>query len=92
MCQSIDADLTFLVPEASISISSWRLLCIAIHPLALGHLFCLLSGNQWLYIPHQSKMYYFYSKVNLGHVACLLYGFLRESVMGGSTVNVLESI
>ena len=34
-------------------------------------------------------MYYFYGKINRGHVVCQLYGgspYLRESVMGGSTV------
>ena len=36
-------------------------------------------------------MYYFYGKVNWGHVVCLLYGgglYLEESVMGGSTVYI----
>ena len=35
-------------------------------------------------------MYYFYGKINWGHVVCPLYGgdpYLRESVMKGSTVN-----
>ena len=34
-------------------------------------------------------MYYFYGKINQGHVVYQLYGggpYLRESVMGGSTV------
>ena len=31
-------------------------------------------------------MYYFYGKVNLGHVVCRLYPYLGECVMGGSTV------
>ena len=34
-------------------------------------------------------MYYFYGKINQGHVVCLLCGggpYLGESVMGGSTV------
>ena len=30
-------------------------------------------------------MYYFYGKINLGHI-CLLYGGLGKSIMGGSTV------
>ena len=35
-------------------------------------------------------MYYFFGKVILGHMVCLLHGgcpYLGESVMGGSTVN-----
>ena len=35
-------------------------------------------------------MYYFYGKVNRGHVACPLYGgcpYLGVSIMGGSTVS-----
>ena len=35
-------------------------------------------------------MYYFYGKVNQGHIVCLLYGdgpYLRESIMGRSTVH-----
>ena len=34
-------------------------------------------------------MYYFYGKINRGHIACRLYGgspYLEESVIGGSTV------
>ena len=34
-------------------------------------------------------MYYFYGKINRGHVVCQLYGggpYLGESFMGGSTV------
>ena len=34
-------------------------------------------------------MYCFYGKINRGHVVCPLYGgspYLRESIMGGSTV------
>ena len=36
-------------------------------------------------------MYYFYGKVNQGHIVCPLYGdgpYLRESIMGGSTVHI----
>ena len=34
-------------------------------------------------------MYYFYGKINWGHIVCPLYGggpYLRESIMGGSPV------
>ena len=36
-------------------------------------------------------MYYFYGKINWGHVICPLYGggpYLGESVMGGFTVYI----
>ena len=35
-------------------------------------------------------MYYFYGKINRGHVVCLLWGgspYLRESIMGDFTVH-----
>ena len=43
----------------------------------------MLSVSQWL------KMYYFYGKVNRGHVVCPLYGgsrYLKKSIMRGATV------
>ena len=35
------------------------------------------------------EMHYIYGKINRGHIVCPLYGgglYLRESVMGGSTL------
>ena len=40
-------------------------------------------------------MYYFYGRVNRGHIACPLYGgcpYLGLSVMGGSTVLPLDTL
>ena len=37
-------------------------------------------------------MYYFYGKINQGHIVCPLYGggpYLGESIMGGSTVYLI---
>ena len=68
-------------------VHSWRLFCTATYPL--GHVFCSLSGDRRLSISRRLKMYYFYGKVNRGHVVCPLYRgglYLRESVVGGSTV------
>ena len=48
-----------------------------------GHFFCLLSGDRRLLITWRLKMYYFYGKINWGHVVCPLYRggwYHRESV------------
>ena len=53
--------------------------------------FCLLSGDRRLSISRRLKMYYFYAKINRGHVVCMLYGggpYLGVSIMGGSTVYI----
>ena len=55
-------------------------------------MFCPLSGERRLSVSRRLKMYYFYGKVNRGHVVCPLYiggPYLRESIMGGSTVLVM---
>ena len=36
-------------------------------------------------------MYYFYGKINQGHVVCPLYGDLIESIQGGSTVFTVKN-
>ena len=54
-----------------------------------GHVSSPLSRDRRLFISRRFKMYYFYGKVNWGHVVCRLYRggpYLRESAMGGSTV------
>ena len=60
-----------------------------------GHTFCPLSGDRRSSVSRRLKMYYFYGKINWGHIVCPLYGgsqYLGESVMGGSTVIITQSL
>ena len=75
---------SYFSPEASMSVCCRRLFCTA-----WGHVFCPLSKDGRLFVSRRLKMYYFYGKINWGHADYPLYGgsqYLRESVMGGFTV------
>ena len=81
--------LDFL-PEASISVSSWRLFCIPTCPL--GACFLSVVQRQEVVCLSEIEMYYFYGKINWGYIVCLLCGggpYLGESIIGGSTVDTI---
>ena len=80
--------------ESSIFVCFLRLFYTA--TFLWGHVFYPLSGDRRLSISRWLKMYYFYGKVNRGHVVCPLYGgggqYLRESIMGVPLYYIAHSL